>query len=185
MNEILEIIYNRRSIRNYKTQQISGDDIKAILKAACYAPSARNQQNWHFSVIQNPALLSKLKRILKENMRDFGPDAMRQRASDATFDPFFHAPTLVIISGDTNDKVVAISCGAAAQNLMLAAESLKISSCIMTSPNLLFQKDEDNTLKKELGFPKGYQFQCAITLGYREGEKPAAAPRKEDVITYL
>ncbi|MGV8026875.1 MAG: nitroreductase family protein [Anaerolineaceae bacterium] len=185
MNKVMDIIYSRRSIRQYKPQQITSREIKEILNAALYAPSARNLQDWHFSVVQNPALHLKLKRILKENMDNSGIGFLIQRAEDPNFDPFFNAPTVVFISGDKDDKFVDISCGAAAQNLMLAAESLHIGSCIIATPELLFSTDKEDELKKELGFPTGYRFICAITLGYKDCEKPEASPRKDDVVSFL
>jgi nitroreductase len=184
MHKTMDSIYSRRSIRQYKPQQITSQETKTILNAAIYAPSARNLQNWHFSVIQDRALHLKLKRILKENMDNSGIGFLIQRAEDPNFDPFFNAPTVVFISGDSGDKFVDVSCGAAAQNLMLAAESLHIGSCIIATPELLFAADKEDELKKELGFPSGYHFVCAITLGYKDCENPAAAPRK-DVISFL
>lgn len=117
-------------------------------------------------------------------MNNSGIGFLIQKAEDPSFDPFFNAPTIVFISGDTGDKFVDVSCGAAAQNLMLAAESLNIGSCIIATPELLFAADKKDELKKELGFPSGYRFVCAITLGYKNYENPIAAPRK-NVISFL
>jgi len=184
MYKTMDSIYSRRSIRQYKPQQITDKEMKTILNAALYAPSARNLQDWHFSVVQDPTLRLKLKKILVENMDNSGIGFLIQKAEDPSFDPFFNAPTVVFISGDTGDKFVDVSCGAAAQNLMLAAESLNIGSCIIATPELLFTADKEDELKKELGFPSGYRFVCAVTLGYKNCENPAAAPRK-NVISFL
>lgn len=185
MHKTMDSIYSRRSIRQYKPQQITSQETKTILNAALYAPSARNLQDWHFSVVQDPALRLKLKKILIENMNNSGIGFLIQRAEDPNFDPFFNAPTVVFISGDSGDKFVDVSCGAAAQNLMLAAESLHIGSCIIATPELLFSADKEDELKKELGFPLGYRFVCAITLGYKNCENPAAAPRKDNVVSFM
>ena len=50
MNETLNIIKARRSIRSYLPDQIKENELQAILEAGYYAPSARNQQPWHFTV---------------------------------------------------------------------------------------------------------------------------------------
>ncbi len=55
--EVQEALLNRRSIRKYKDQKISKEDIDKILKAAMYAPSAMNLQPWHFIVIDDKAIL--------------------------------------------------------------------------------------------------------------------------------
>jgi len=58
--EIQEAILTRRSIRKYTGKKISEDLITAILRAAMYAPSAMNQQPWHFIVVDDSTLLKKL-----------------------------------------------------------------------------------------------------------------------------
>jgi nitroreductase len=52
--EVLQAISNRRSHRAYKKEQLAEDVLSAILKAGLEAPSARNRQPWHFSVVQDP-----------------------------------------------------------------------------------------------------------------------------------
>ena len=57
MNEILKTIKSRRSVRAYTEQQISQEDLSTILEAATYAPSGMGLQTWHFTAIQNGAVL--------------------------------------------------------------------------------------------------------------------------------
>mgnify|MGYP000070071395 CR=1 FL=1 len=57
MNEVLKAIKSRRSVRAYTAQQISQEDLNAILEAATSAPSGMNYQTWHFTAIQNAAVL--------------------------------------------------------------------------------------------------------------------------------
>ena len=52
-NPILETIKSRRSVRKYKPEQISSQELSAILEAGSYAPSAHNMRSWHFTVVQN------------------------------------------------------------------------------------------------------------------------------------
>jgi hypothetical protein len=52
----------------------------------------------------------------------------------------------------------------------------------MTSTDLLFKSEKGEELKKELGFPEGYEHVCVVALGYRD-ENPPAKPRRKDVIT--
>ncbi|MCK4701549.1 MAG: nitroreductase family protein, partial [Bacteroidales bacterium] len=61
--EIQDAILTRRSIRKYTDKKISEDLVNAILRAAMYAPSAMNQQPWHFIVVDDASLLQKLSRI--------------------------------------------------------------------------------------------------------------------------
>lgn len=57
-NEVLENIKSRRSVRTYTEQQVSAGDLNLILEAAAYAPSGMNFQTWHFTAIQDAAVLS-------------------------------------------------------------------------------------------------------------------------------
>ena len=60
LNETLQIIQQRRSVRKYKPEQIKDSELQAILQAAIYAPSAINQQKCHYTVIQNKDLLNQM-----------------------------------------------------------------------------------------------------------------------------
>ena len=184
MNETLKVINNRRSIRSYKSEQIPDSDLQSIVNAGLYAPSAMNLQKWHFSVVQEEAMLAKLRRMLKEEMLHCGNDFMAARASDPDFVGFHNAPTIIFLSADEKAGHAQIDCGAAAENIALAAESLNIGSCLMTSSNLIFESEQGDALKQELGIPQGYKHICAITLGYK-AEAPSASPRGENLVNYI
>lgn len=185
MNETLKVIKERRSIKEYKPEQIPDSDIQQILEAAIYAPNARNAQAWHFTVIQNKDMLDKMVSLIKENIMNSGIEFLMQRASAPDYNTFYHAPSVVLVTGDEKDKFREVSCGAAAQNIALAAKSLNIGSCVMTSSEFLFASEKGNALKKELGIPDGYNHVCVVALGYAEGKDPDTPPRNKDVINYI
>lgn len=64
-NEVLENIKSRRSVRTYTERQVSAGDLNLILEAAAYAPSGMNFQTWHFTAIQNAAVLTELNEKIK------------------------------------------------------------------------------------------------------------------------
>ncbi len=188
MNEILKTIKNRRSIRNYKAEQISDSELQEILDAALYAPNAINQQKWHFTVIQSKDILNRMEDTIKENIMNFGHELgygfLVKRASTPNYHAFYNAPTVIFISGDEKALAIEIDCGLAAQNITLAAESLNIGSCVIRSSIFLFQSKQGNEFKQELRIPTGYTHICAIALGYKNGENPVMPPRNKDVINY-
>jgi nitroreductase len=59
VNETIEVIKRRRSIRRYKPEQIPDHLLQEILECALLASNARNQQKWHFTVVQNKEVLTK------------------------------------------------------------------------------------------------------------------------------
>ena len=52
MNETLQTIKARRSVRAYMEQQVSAEDLNLILEAATYAPNGMHLETWHFTAIQ-------------------------------------------------------------------------------------------------------------------------------------
>lgn len=185
MNETVDVIKKRRSIRQFKEQQIPDSVLQTIMECAILAPSARNQQKWHFSVIQNRDFLNRLVSITKENMLNSGVEFLAARARDPGFNPYFNAPVVIFITADEKARFSQIDAALAAQNVLIAAESLNVGSHIMTSSEFLFASEKGETIKKEMGIPQGYTHVCAIALGYKEGESPVAAPRNWDVITHV
>ena len=63
MNETMETILTRRSIRSYTDKEISAEDMNAILKAGMYAPTARDNQEWRFVVVKDPKNLKKIEKV--------------------------------------------------------------------------------------------------------------------------
>jgi len=185
MNETLKVIKNRRSIRMFTPEQINDSDLQTILDAGLYAPNGRNEQKWHFTVIQDKNVLERMLSSIKENIQDSGNDFLKERASSPSYNTFYHAPTVIMISGNAESKLVQIDCGAAAQTIALAAESLNINSCVMTSPGLLFASDKGAQWINELGIPEGYNHIVTVVLGYLNGENPAVPTRNKAVINYV
>jgi nitroreductase len=185
MNEAIKTILKRRSVRQFRKDQIKDSDLKEILNAAIHAPSAQNLQKWHFTVVQDKAMLDRMVEITKTNMRDSKIPFFQERISSPDYNTYYHAPTVILISGDEKHKFIDLDCGLAAQNILLAAESLGISSVIMTSSELLFASKNPAGIKKELGIPEGYRHICVIALGYREGAIPAIPDKNRNVINYI
>jgi len=185
MNETIRVIKKRRSIRRFKEEQISDSEINEILLSALLAPNASNRQKLHFTVIQNKDLLDKMVKRIKENMLDSRIEPLVDKASAPEYNTFYNAPTVILISGEEKAPFIQIDCGAAAQNITLASESLNIGSCLITSSGYLFSTFRDNDLKWELGIPDGYSHICTVALGYKAGENPPVPPKKPDVINHI
>ena len=185
INETLTIIRQRRSIRQFEARQISDTELNAILEAALFAPTEMNQQKWHFAVVQSKSALEKMDRITRENKLNSNIAFVVKNAEQDDYHTYYRAPTVMIVSGDKQAKSIQIDCGAAAQNIVLAAESLGIGSCIITSAGFLFASTNGRKMKKELGIPKGYEHICSIALGYKATEKLMTPPRNREVFSYL
>ncbi len=185
MNPTLEVIQSRRSIRKYRQAQITEAELEQLLQAAIYAPSARNQQKWHFSVIQDCTLLDRMVPAIKDGILRSGNEFLMQRVSDPAYHTFYHAPTVILISADENSVSAQIDCGAAAENIALAGESLNIGSCLITSSHWAFASDNDKSFARQLGIPDGYTHILSIAIGYKAEPNPPAPERNLNVVTYL
>ncbi len=185
MNETLETIRNRRSIRKFKPDQISYAELQMIVDAGLLAPSAANQQKWHFTVIQDKEMINRLVYRIKENMIKSDHEFFATRAKAEDYNTFYNAPAVILITAEEKNHYAYFDCGAAAQNIALAAEAQNIGSCIIGSSNFAFAGENLEELKKELEIPDGYAHVCTIALGYKVEPNPEAPPRKKDVVSYL
>ncbi len=115
MNQVLETIKNRRTIRRFKTDPIDDEKLHLILEAGRWAPSFSNLQPWRFFVIRNQSLKNTLVIAVRESVLHLG---------------IKEAPVVIIVSVDRKiDPLYAIEAGAAAtQNITLAANSLGLGA---------------------------------------------------------
>lgn len=186
MNQTIENILNRRSVRSYKETQISDKDLQTILEAGLFAPSANNRQLWHFTVVQNHKLLRQLNTEAKEVMENSDDPFLRRIGSNEELDIFNGAPTVILVSGEQDNVNGMIECAMASENMLIAAQSLDISSCYIISVSYLFDGSEAEYFMEKLEIPKGYKVYNAILLGYNKNDTaPEAAPRKEGNVNYI
>ena len=110
MNDTISTILKRRSIRVYKPDQVDDETLELILEAGRYAPSAMNQQPWHFTIVRDRSLLEKLETSCKTVFLESDVEALREVARRDDFSVFYHAPMLVIVTGDTNALAPQYDC---------------------------------------------------------------------------
>jgi len=184
-NDTIKSIIERRSVRKYKPQQITEQELKCIIDCGLYAPSARNTQAWHLTVIQKPELISGMNKKAKENM----PPEVTARYKDMPgglegFDIFYGAPTLILVSGDANDIYTDANCGYLTENMCLAAQSMGVASIIIGLARFMFNSPDAAAFAKELGVPNGYKPLYVVCFGYgdMEPEAPARIPGKVNYI---
>ena len=192
MNQVLENILTRRSVRRYKQKQISPAELKTILKAGSFAPSGNNMQSWRFTAVQNSRMLKKINEtirnsILQTPISDNTSEYMirlREKATDENINYMFNAPTYVIVSNLRDNSNSMADSALAIGNMMLVAHSLGIGSCWV---NLLSRITDLPLIRKmlsDLAIPENHKVYGAITLGYPDGIPREASPRK-DVINII
>jgi coenzyme F420-0:L-glutamate ligase/coenzyme F420-1:gamma-L-glutamate ligase len=185
MNEKINWLLTRRSIRRYQPTPIPNDHIEQMLSAATWAPSAHNRQPWRFAVIQNEDTKQHLARSMGEKLRvelkaDKVPDAIIEKDVSRSYRRMTAAPLLILLSLSMVDMdsypdekrqqhewLMAVqSTALAGQNLLLAAHALGLGACWMCAP--LFCP---NVVKGCLSLPDDWQPQALITVGYPAEQK--------------
>ncbi|MCJ7605141.1 MAG: nitroreductase family protein [Dehalococcoidales bacterium] len=185
MNETLKVINHRRSIRSYKPEQLKDEDVKTIVEAGVYAPTAMNQQKWHFTVVQNKTMLDKMMDTVRGNIAKSEIPGLAERAGTPDFNVYYNAPTVIIVTISEEARWADFDCGAAAENIALAAESLGIGSVMLGMGAFACEGEKGAALMKELGIPAGYRHVISISLGYQTDPNPPVPPRNMDVINYV
>lgn len=171
MNNIIENIKTRRSIRSFKDKRISQEELNIILDAATYAPSALNQQSSLMVVIKNEEIYNELC-VLTEK---YFP----------TRKPYFYgSKDIIIVFGDSNCKCPIEDGSLVLQNLFLAANSLGIGSCWINYLRELFKTEEGKLLQEKMNIPNNYFVIGTCILGY-SNEKPIIKERKKDYIRVI
>lgn len=183
MNEVLKTINDRRSTRSYKTDPISKADLDLLIEAAVHAPTAHNDQPWHFTIIQNKELLGEINDISKEMMAQSSNEWMQKMASKPNFRVTYDAPVLIVVSGRLDAFDYKADCAAAIENMILAAESIGISSVWLGLVRFFFEIPEE---VKKLGIPDGYVPYYGVAFGYSANETKLPSPKRNlDVIHYI
>lgn len=171
MNETIKNLIERRSCRKYSTTQIKEEELNSVLKAGEYAPTGMGRQSPIILVLQNK---EKIEKPSKLNAKIMGTDK----------DPFYGAPTVLIVLADKNIGTYKEDGSLVLGNLMNAAYSLGLGSCWIHRAKEEFETEEGKELLKEWNIPENYVGIGHCILGYPE-EKSEAKPRKEDYIRFI
>lgn len=169
MNETIKTLKERRSIRKYKEKQISDEELNQILEAGKYAPTGRGAQSPIMVVVQDKELIKELSKINAEIM-------------GITSDPFYGAPTVVIVLADKTRHTYKEDGSLVMGNLMNAAHSLGVDSCWINRAKEVFESERGKELLKDWGIEGDYEGVGNCILGYRDCEYPKAAPRKTNYV---
>ena len=169
MNEAIKNLLERRSVRGYKKDLVPAEVLDEILEAGKYAPSGMGQQKTLMVITQKPELVAKLSKMNADVM-------------GAKSDPFYGAPTVVIVFADSEQGTCVENGSLVMGNLMNAAHAVGVDSCWIHRAREVFDSDEGKALKAEWGVPESYIGIGHCVLGYRSGEYPEAKARKDGFV---
>ena len=181
-----EAITGRRAVREYTSDAVDEQTIRLLIEAAVQAPSAVNQQPWTFTVVRDQAVLDRVSAKAKAHMlatMPAGPhsDHFHSLLDDPSFQIFYHAPVLILISAVAEGPWIVEDCALAAENLMLAAYAAGLGSCwIGFAQSFLSTPDG----KAALGLPAAWAPVAPIIVG-RPKAAPPPVPRNAPEIRWI
>ena len=170
MNDTLKTLRERRSVRSYRPEQIKPEELDAILEAGAWAPSGMGRQPAVMVAVQDQETIAQLSGLNAEIMGTAGSD------------PFYGAPTVVVVLADPAASTWLQDGSLVMGNLMNAAWSLGVASCWVNRAMETFDRPEGKALLKKWGLPETLRGVGNCILGYAAGDIPAPKPRKDGYI---
>ncbi len=173
MNETIQNLIERRSIRKYKTQMPDEQVLSEILTAGIYAPTGMGQQS--------PIIVTVTDRETRDQLSRMNAEIM-----GISSDPFYGAPVVMIVLADKKRPTYLYDGSLVMGNLMNAAHALGLGSCWIHRAKEEFESPEGKALLKKWGIEGDYEGIGHCILGYPEEEAlPKAKPRKDGYLYFV
>lgn len=173
MNETLNSLKLRRSIRKYKNEMVSKEVLDQIIESGTYAPNGLKKQSPIIIAVTNKEMRDKISNL---NAKVMGKE---------DFDPFYGAPVVLVVLADKNNPTHIYDGSLVMGNLMNAAYALGVGSCWIHRAKEVFETEEGKEILNSLGIEGEYEGIGNCILGYADCELPEADPRKENYVYYI
>lgn len=167
----MSILLNRRSIRKYKSEQVSDEKLDAVLEAGLWAPTGMNKQNVIMVAVRDKETRDQLSK-------------MNAAVMGASHDPFYGAPCVVVVLGDPDVYPVVENGSLVLGNMMNAAYEVGLGSCWIHRAKQMFESEEGKALLKKWGLPETLVGVGNCILGYPD-ENPEPKARVEGRIVKI
>ncbi len=168
MNEIINAMKERRSIRKFKPEMPAKADIDQIIEAGLYAANGRGLQGAIIIAVTDKAARDKM----SDTNRKIG-------GWEEGFDPFYGAPAVLIVLGNKDISTGIYDGSLVMGNLMLAAHSLGLGSIWIHRAKEEFEMPEYKKLLDDLGIKGNWEGIGHCAIGYTDGDAPKATERKD------
>lgn len=172
MNEAYNNILTRRSIRKYRPEQISREELDAVLEAGKFAPTGMGLQPAIMIAVQDAETVALLSRL------------NAKFCADPNSDPFYGAPTVIVVLCRADSRFIREDGSLVMGNLMNAAHAPGLGSCWINRAREVFDTDEGKALLKKWGVEGDYVGVGHCILGYAAEERQPK-PRKDNFVYYV
>lgn len=172
MNEAMNNLMSRRSVRKYKPDMIPEDVLKRIVEAGTYAPNGYGKQSARILVVTNKEVRDKLSKMNAEIL------GWQQ-------DPFYGAPVVLVVLADKSVDTYMYDGSLVMGNLMNAAHAEGIASCWIARAKDEFESEEGKALLQSLGVVGSYEGIGHCILGYADEQGGIPVKRKDDFVLWV
>lgn len=172
MNETLQVIRSRRSVKKYKDTPVAKELIEKIVEAGTCAPSGLNKQSPIILAVTNKEVRDKL------SFLNAGKDPFKRS------DPFYGAPVVLVVLADKSVPTYLYDGSLVMENMLLAAHSLGLGACWIHRAKETFEMEEGKEILRSLGIEGDYEGIGNCIVGYPD-TVPADKPRKENWVYYI
>ncbi|MBQ4530732.1 MAG: nitroreductase family protein [Lachnospiraceae bacterium] len=163
--ELLDLLLNRRSVRQYTGEHVPKEKMEKILQAGLLAASGRSRQPWEFVVVQEKEKLQKLSECR------IGAAKMLENAGCA----------IVVFADPEKTDVWTEDCSIAMSNMHLMADSLGLGSCWIQGRLRETESgiSTEQYCRELLGVPEKYVLEAILSVGILKEEHPKAHTLEE------
>lgn len=173
MNEILENMKTRRSVRSYDPERMPEEILlKQVIEAGTYAPTGMGMQSPIIVAVTNKAVRDRL-------------SALNAQVLGTQSDPFYGAPAVLAVLADKARPTYLYDGSLVMGNLMNAAHAVGLGSCWIHRAKEIFASAEGKALLKEWGIEGDYEGIGFCVLGYTLKQPAQAKARKTNYVTYV
>ena len=174
MNETIQTLKTRRSVRNLSDKPVEKELIEQIIDAGLWAPSGIGAQA--------PIIVAVTNKELRDRLSTMNADVMRAagRGPAGEFDPFYGGPVVLVVLSNKAVPTYVYDGALVMGNLMNAAKSLGVDSIWIHRAKEEFESEEGKAILAELGVEGDYEGIGHCVLGYAETPAGEGAARKEN-----
>lgn len=168
--EALEVLKHRRAVRAYRAEQITDEELNAVLEAGTYAPTGAGTQGVQIVAVQSPEAVAAV-------------DALNAKVlNNPQAHPYYGAPTILLVFETEACVTHELDGAAVCTNLLNAAYAVGLGSCWIHRCKQMFELPEGKALLKQWGLPETLTGVASVALGYAACDLPQPKPRKADYV---
>lgn len=171
MNQYIEFIKARRSVRSYLDRPVSREILADIADCARLAPSARNRQMWRFTVVDRKESIEGLAADLGEKLGNPGYD-------------FYRPAALILCSADRDNSFAIEDCACAMTTIFFAAEAYGLGSCWINQFKGMCDDPDIRAALRKIGLDDNQLIFGCAAIGYPSEDLPPRAEKRTDTVVF-